>query len=134
MPMPYRISRKPRRHSQSFALCRSGWRMGCRNCAPAASLKRLGEQKRILCVRAVKIVAAGGLVLSIPFSSLATRTQKDNYAMSYIYFGTAEQQMQNALHLIRHRLQDFGMARHLAIEVPGGNIARPNCRKISWMV
>ncbi len=96
MPMPYRILENPDGSVDLllFAAADGEWAAELR---PGRMLKRLGDQKRILCVRAVKIVAAGGIVLSIPFSSLATRTQKDNYAMSYIYFGTAEQQMQNAL-------------------------------------
>lgn len=96
MPMPYRILENPD-GSVDLLLFPSPDAEWAAELRPGRMLKKLGEQKRILCVRAVKIVAAGGIVLSIPFSSLAIRTQKDNYAMSYIYFGTAAQQIQNAL-------------------------------------
>ncbi len=65
-----------------------------------SSLKKLfwsGAERtdRIALVRKVKIVIAGTLVLSIPFSFFAKVGANDRYAMSYVYFGTGEAQIES---------------------------------------
>lgn len=50
---------------------------------------------RIALVRKVKIVIAGTLILSIPFSFFAKVGASDRYAMSYVYFGTGEAQIES---------------------------------------
>ena len=49
---------------------------------------------RVIRIRTVKLVIAGTLVAAIPFSSAAVHASGE-YAMSYVYFGTAAQQIQN---------------------------------------
>ena len=65
-----------------------------------SALKKLFWSKaettdRIALVRKVKIVIAGTLILSIPFSFFAKVGASDRYAMSYVYFGTGEAQIES---------------------------------------
>ncbi len=59
-------------------------------------LKTVGDGKKVVAVRTVKLIVSGGLTLAIPFSQFASQAASDNskYAMSYIYFGTAAEQIQ----------------------------------------
>ncbi len=56
---------------------------------------RAESTDRIALVRKVKIVIAGTLILSIPFSFFAKVGASDRYAMSYVYFGTGEAQIES---------------------------------------
>lgn len=48
-------------------------------------------------MRAVKLLVAGGLLFSIPFAQLQMKAEDTKYAMSYVYFGTPAQQINNVL-------------------------------------
>lgn len=54
-------------------------------------------KKHRLAIRAVKLVLAGSLLLSIPFTQFSGATEDVRYAMSYVYFGTPAQQINNVL-------------------------------------
>lgn len=95
MAIPYRLIDNPD-GSVDILLFPGGGEELARELFPFRAL-RSPEARRVLYVRAVKVVLAGGLAVTLPLSSLASRRTGDNYAMSYIYFGTAEQQTQNAL-------------------------------------
>ena len=95
MPIPYRLIDNPD-GSVDILLFPGGSAELAREFLPPRAL-RTPEARRVLYVRAVKVVLAGGLAVTLPLSALAARKTADNYAMSYIYFGTAEQQTQNAL-------------------------------------
>ncbi|MDP4109747.1 MAG: glycosyl hydrolase family 18 protein, partial [Bacillota bacterium] len=60
-------------------------------------LSKAEGAKKIVAVRSIKLVVAGGLILSIPFSQFASKAlyESRRYAMSYVYFGSASQQIQN---------------------------------------
>ncbi len=53
------------------------------------------EKKRVALVRRVKIIIAGTIVLSIPFSFFARVGANERYAMSYVYYGTGEAQLES---------------------------------------
>ncbi len=53
------------------------------------------QHKKIALVRRVKIIIAGTIVLSIPFSFFAKVGANVRYAMSYVYYGTGEAQIES---------------------------------------
>lgn len=53
------------------------------------------EKRRVALIRRVKIVIAGTVVLSIPFSFFAKVGANERYAMSYVYYGTGEAQLES---------------------------------------
>lgn len=95
MGIPYRLIDNPDGSVDLLLFPRGGEELA-RELFPHSAL-RTPEARRVLYVRAVKVVLAGGLAITLPLSALAVRKTEDHYAMSYIYFGTAEQQTQNAL-------------------------------------
>ncbi len=53
------------------------------------------KMKRVALIRCVKIVIGGTLVLSIPFSFFAKVGASERYAMSYVYYGSGEAQIES---------------------------------------
>lgn len=53
------------------------------------------EKKKVALVRKVKIIIAGTVVLSIPFSFFAKVGADERYAMSYVYYGTGQAQLES---------------------------------------
>ncbi|MBE7063231.1 MAG: glycoside hydrolase [Ruminococcaceae bacterium] len=52
-------------------------------------------KRRVALIRRVKIVIAGTVVLVIPFSFFAKVGANERYAMSYVYYGTGEAQLES---------------------------------------
>ena len=57
--------------------------------------KGLSQAGRIVRIRSVRMIVAGALVLAMPFASASAQSSSAQYAMSYVYFGTAAEQIKN---------------------------------------
>ncbi|MBQ3053292.1 MAG: S-layer homology domain-containing protein [Clostridia bacterium] len=57
-------------------------------------MSRVRKKYKNIVIKTVKVVLASGMVISIPFSSLA-KEDKDKFAMSYVYFGSVATQVEN---------------------------------------
>lgn len=64
------------------------------------SLKKVTDSKyfekyRKYAIKTVRFVLAGGVVISVPFSGFVSGKEDKNYAVSYVYFGSVAEQIEN---------------------------------------
>lgn len=55
--------------------------------------EKFKREKKVLLVKAIKIIITSTLLMSIPFSIFAANNKDAVYAMSYVYFGNTQQQV-----------------------------------------
>ena len=57
--------------------------------------KNFAAKHKTIFIKTVKLVFSYGVVITLPFSSLIRADAADSFAMSYVYFGSTENQIEN---------------------------------------